>query len=116
MLVSGIFKRFVSRAKTLCPEKYLEEEENFLIDTFVENEHNQNYLNSIGKEIEHQATKTENTDDNNIVKLPWIPIMEPKIRKELRKTRRKVIFTSAAKLKKYCIMQQKSKVYSYPGV
>ena len=35
-----IFKRFVSRGKKLCSEKYLEEESNFFIEMFVENEHN----------------------------------------------------------------------------
>ena len=49
---------------------------------FVENGHDQNYLNSIIKSKKHQAPKTENTDIN-IIKLPWIPIIEPKIRKEL---------------------------------
>ena len=49
---------------------------------FVVNEHDRNYLNSIVRENKHQAPKTENTD-NNIVKLPWIPILRPKIRKKL---------------------------------
>ena len=35
-----IFKRFVSRGKKLCSEKYLEEESNFFIEMFVENERN----------------------------------------------------------------------------
>ena len=63
---------------------------------FVENRHERNYLNSKIMENKHQTPKTENTD-SNIVKLPWIPIIGPKI-KELPKTGSKVIFTSAAKL------------------
>ena len=47
---------------------------------FVENGHDQNYLYSIIRENKHQALKTENTH-NNIVKLPWITIIGPKIRK-----------------------------------
>ena len=49
---------------------------------FVENGHDRNHLYSVIRENKHQATKTENTD-SNIAKLPWIPIIEPKIRKEL---------------------------------
>ena len=58
---------------------------------FVENGHDRNHLYSIIRENKRQAPKTENTN-SNIVK-------DPKLRKELRKTRCKVIFTSAAKLK-----------------
>ena len=71
------------------------------------------FYNQVNK---RQAPKTENTN-SNIVKLLWIPIIGPKIRKELRKTGCKVIFTSAAKLKNI-LCSNKSKVLpnSYPGV
>ena len=85
VLIRGIFKGFLSRAKKLCSEKYLDDELNFLVDMFVENRHDRNHLYSIIRENKHQAPKYENTD-SNIVKLPWIPIIGPKIRKELRKT------------------------------
>ena len=62
-LIRVIFKGFVSRAKKLCSEKYLDEELNFLIDMFIENGHDRNYLNSI---IKHLKLKTH----RNIVKLP----------------------------------------------
>ena len=53
----------------------------------------------------------------NIFKLPWIPIIGPKIRKELRKTRCRVIFTSTAKLKNIpCNNKSKQLPNSYPGV
>ena len=83
---------------------------------FVENRHDRNHLYSIIRENKHQAPKYENTD-SNIVKLPWIPIIGPKIRKELRKTGCRVIFTSAAKLKNI-LCNNKSKLLpnSYPGV
>ena len=65
---------------------------------FVENGHERNHLYSIIKENKRQPPKTENTD-SIIVKLPWIPMIGPKIKKELRKTGCKVIFTTAVKLK-----------------
>ena len=64
---------------------------------FVENGHDRNHLYSIIKENKRQPPETENTD-SNVVKLPWIPIIRPKIKKKLRKTGCKVIFASAAKL------------------
>ena len=83
---------------------------------FVENGHDRNHLYSIIQENKHQAPKYENTD-SNIVKLPWIPIIAPKIRKELRKTGCRVIFTSAAKLKNIlCNNKSKLLFKSYPGV
>ena len=83
---------------------------------FVENGHDQNSLNSLINENKHQAPNIENKD-NNIVKLPWIPIIGPKIRKELQKTGCKVIFLSAAKLKNI-LCNNKSKLLpnSYPNV
>ena len=97
-LIRRIFKWFVSRAKKLCYEKYLDKKLNFLVNMFMENRHDRNHLYSIIRENKRQAPKTENTD-SNIVKLPQIPIIGPKIRKELRKTGCKFIFKSAAKLK-----------------
>ena len=86
------------------------------MDIFVENRHDQNYLYSIISENKHQAPKTENRD-RNIVKLPWIPIIRPKKRKELRKIGCKVIFTLAAKLKnKLCNNKIKLLPNSYPSV
>ena len=67
---------------------------------FVENGHDRNHLYSIIRENKHQAPKSENTD-RSIVKPPWIPIIGPKIRKELRKIGCSVIFRSATKLKIY---------------
>ena len=84
-LIRDIFKGFVSRGKNLCSEKYLDDELNFLVDIFIENEHGRNHLYSIIRVNKHQTPKTENRD-SNIVKLPLIPIIGPKIRNELRKT------------------------------
>ena len=75
-IMRGIFKGFVSRAKRLCFEKYLNEELNSLIDMFLENEYDRNFLDSIIKENKHQAPKTQKTD-SNIVKLPWLPTIGP---------------------------------------
>ena len=79
-LIKGIFNMFVTRAKESCSEKYLDEELNVVIDTFVENGHDRYCFNSIIRKNKHQVPKTENTG-SIIVKLPWIPTIGPKIRK-----------------------------------
>ena len=116
VLTRVILKGIVSKANKLCSEKYLDEELNFLVDMFVGNGHDRNHLYSIIRENKRQAPKTENTG-GNISKLPWIPNIGPKIRKELWKTRCKVTFTSAIKLKNI-LCNNKSKLLpnSYPGV
>ena len=43
-LIRGIFKGFISRARKLCSEKYLDEELKFLVDMFLENGHDRNHL------------------------------------------------------------------------
>ena len=80
---------------------------------FVENGHDRNHLYSLIREYKRQTPKTENTD-SNIVKLPWIPIIGPKIRKELRKTQCKAIFKT--KKLKNILYNNESLPNSYPGV
>ena len=63
-LIRVIFNRFVSRALKLCFEKYLHKELNFLVDMFVENGHDQYYLNFTNKESKHHTFKAENTGSN----------------------------------------------------
>ena len=50
---------------------------------FVEKGHDRNHLYSIIRQNKLEAPKSENTD-SDIVKLPWIPIIGSKIRKELQ--------------------------------
>ena len=57
----GIFKGFIHRAKSICSERFLEDEINFLIDVFTENGYERSILESI-------ATPNTNQNDrrNNI--------------------------------------------------
>ena len=66
-LISGILNRFVSRAKKSCSGKYLHEELNFLVDMFVENEHDRYYLFSIIREIniKHPKLKAQTATSSN---------------------------------------------------
>ena len=57
---------------------------------------------------------TKNT--KNIIKLPWVPILGPKLRKEFQKKDIKTVFASGANLKSIlCQNKSKLKPNSYPG-
>ena len=79
----GVFKSFLSRAYKICTEKYLQSKIDFLIDILLENGHNRNTLTNIAKNI----NKPKSNDQNNtkttkkIIKLPWVLILGPKLRK-----------------------------------
>nr|XP_047124319.1 uncharacterized protein LOC105844437 [Hydra vulgaris] len=87
-IITGVFKEFLCRAKRLCSQKYLKQEIDFLIEMFVENGHNKNNLINIARNFLKNKLKNTNykpTDNQPFIKLPWIPIVGPKLRKELRK-------------------------------
>ena len=111
----GVFKGFLSRAYKTCTEKYLQSEIDCLIDIFKENGHNRNaltniateYLRNINKPKSNGQNNTENT--KNIIKLTWVPILGPKLRKKLKRKDIKTVFTSGANLKSI-LCQNKSRL------
>ena len=122
-IAMGVFKGFLSRAYKICTEKYLQSEIDFSIDIFTENGHSRNALTNIATEYLRNINKPKSNDQNNtkntknIIKLPWVPILGPKLRKEFKKKDIKTVFTSGANLKSI-LCQNKSKLIpnSYPGV
>ena len=67
-------------------EKHLQSEIDFLIDIFTENGHNRNTLTNIATEYLRNINKPKSNDQNNTkntknIKLPWVPIFGPKLRK-----------------------------------
>ena len=87
----GVFKGFLSRAYKICTEKYLQCEIDVLIDIFTENGHNKNTLTNIATEYLRNINKPKSKDENktkyikNIINLPWVPILGPKLRKNLKR-------------------------------
>ena len=110
----GVFKGFLSRAYKICTENHLQSKIHFLIDIFTENGHNWNTLTNITTEYLRNINKPKSNDQNNnkntknIIKLPWVPILGPKLRKEFKKKKIKTVFTSGADLKSI-LCQNKSK-------
>ena len=90
---------------------------------FTENEFNRNTLTNIATEYLRNINKAKSNDQNNtkntknIIKLPWVPILGPKVQKEFKKKDLKTILTSGANVKSI-LCQSKSKFLpnSYPGV
>ena len=122
-IAMGVLKGFLSRSYKLFTEKHLQSEIDFLIDIFTENGHNRNTLTNIATEYLRNINKPKSNDQNNnkntknIIKLPWVPILGPKLRKEFKKKKIKTVFTSGVNLKSI-LCQNKSKLIpnSYPGV
>ena len=87
----GVFKGFLSRTYEICTEKYLQREIDVLIDIFTENGHNKNTLTNIATEYLRNINKPKSKDENNtkyiknIINLPWVPILGPKLRKNLKR-------------------------------
>ncbi|XP_065684582.1 uncharacterized protein LOC136096903 [Hydra vulgaris] len=119
-IITCVFKGFLCREKSLCSQKYLKQEIDFLIEMFVENGHNKNNLINIARNFLKNELKNTNykpTDNQPFIKLPWIPIVGPKLRKELRKQNIKVIFTSAPNLNNIlCNNKTKLPPNTNPGV
>ncbi|XP_065640445.1 uncharacterized protein LOC136073034 [Hydra vulgaris] len=122
-ITSGVFKGFISRASKICSPKYLQDKIQFIINMFVENGHKKselelitkNYLKIKNNPVGVVADQTKN--GNITIKLPWIPRIGSKLRKELKRYGAKVIFTTPPTLKRI-LCNNKSKLLpnSKPGV
>ena len=104
-IIKSVFKGFLHRAHLTCSEKYIKEEEKFLIDMFVENGHNKQLLknlvikyNNKKNNKKNHENKTENRNYKNLKKLPWIPNISPKIKREFKKIGKDIAFTSGKNL------------------
>ena len=84
----GVFEVFLSRALHICSESYLSQEIEVLIDAFAENGHSITVLEKVAKEYMNNITSVkekvniETIKNSKIVKLPWVPKLGPKLRKE----------------------------------
>ena len=100
----SVFKGFLSRAYEICSERYIDEEIQFSIGVFKENGYERNTLEKIKNylnELQNSPVNNKDTseDINKVVKLPWIPVIGPKLRQAFKKKNIKTIFTSNPNLK-----------------
>ena len=102
---ASVFKGFLSRAYKICSERYIDEEIQFLIDVFTENGYQRKTLEKMTKNylkvLQNPPVNNQDTskDISEIVKLPWISIIGPKLRQAFKKKNIKTIFTSGPNLK-----------------
>ena len=123
-ILNGIFKGFVHRALTICSNNYIDLEIQFLVDIFVENGYDRVHLQKMANEMKckfvNNSSETNNDDNTskNIITLPWIPKISPKLRKCYRKAGYKTVFKSGPNLKRLLTSRNKSKLpkNSQPGV
>ena len=113
----------LNRAYKICSERYIDKEIQFLIGVFKENGYERKTLEKITKsylnELQNPPVNDKDTseDINKVVKLPWIPIIGPKLRQAFKKKNIKTICTSGSSLKSLlCRNKTKLLPNSYPGV
>lgn len=99
-ITRGVFKGFLVRASRICSAKYLQKEIQFLVDVFSENGHDTNELQKMAQQHLNPSNNhtNERTERRNVIKIPWIPKIGPKLRKIYKKNGVDVVFTSTPNL------------------
>ena len=87
------------------------------VNMFVENGHKRTPLEALVKDYNTKNKNSDNRNDTNRNKIPWIPNIGPKIRKEFKKVNKDITFTSGKNLQSI-LCQNKPKLLpnSHPGV
>ena len=110
-ILKGVFTGFLHRAYTVCSQQHQQEEIEFLITNFADNGYKKKELVNIANEFRRkrdnpQHTQSEDNDPKQIVVLPWVPGLSPKLRKSFRNAGFKAVFKSFTNLKTPHITQQ----------
>ena len=125
-VLRGVFKGFVYRAISLCSEKYLNDEIEFLRKVFQENGYDNGELEKLIREVKSKHSPSPSMENNDAasddtsktIKLPWIPGVSPKLKKVYKKAGYKVVFKSGKNLGSILTTKNKMQLpkNSYPGV
>jgi len=129
-ILRGVFKGFAYRAVSICSEKYVNEEINFLINVFVENGYKREQLEKMITEVrkrQEEQRQEIDTGDTNVatvseirqtITLPWIPGVSPRLKKVYRKAGYQVAFKSGKSIGTILTSRNKMRLpkNSYPGV
>ena len=84
---------------------------------FVENRLKRTFLETLVKDYNAKKKNNDSRNHTNSKKIPWVPNIGPKIRKEFKKVNKKITFTSGKNLQSI-LCQNKPKLLpnSHPGV
>ena len=116
-IIKSVFKGFLHKAHSVSSEKYIKEEEKFLINTLIENDHNKllknlviKYNNKKNNQNNHEYN-TEHRDYTGLKKLPQIPNISPKIKRKFKKIGKDIAFTSEKNLRQILCQKNKQNYY-----
>ena len=116
-IIKSVFKGFLYRTHSICSEKYVKEEQTFLIDIFVENVYYKQLLkslvieyNNIRDNKSNRENITKDRDYTSLKKLPWIPNISPKTKREFKKIGKDIAFTSGKNLHQILCQKKKPKL------
>ena len=115
---NGVFKGFILRAKSICSNKYLNEEIRFIKNIFIENGYDEAKLDKIIKETENNKLRKKESSDNRYTSLPWIPGLSQKLKKVFKQADCMVSFKSPRNLESILTSRNKPRLpsNSQPGV
>ena len=114
----GVFKGYLSRAKSICSPKYLVEEIQFLINVFVQNGYDRKTMENIVKKEQKPKKKKKKDEPSKYVSLPFLPGIDKKLKKAFKNAGCSVSFKSPPNLKQILTSKNKDKLpeNSNPGV
>ena len=126
-VLKGVFKGFVDRAFSNCSEQHIQQELDFLVNVFVENGYPKSILLEVIKRFRDNLSKDivteeqqiiDDTERQKVVKLPWIPGVSLKLKRNFKKAGLKAVFKSGRNLKTILTASNKSELppNSFPGV
>ena len=98
-------------------KKYIKEEIQFLVNMFVENGHKRKFLETLVKGYNTKKKNSDNRNYTNTNKIPWIPNIGPKVRKEFKKINKDITFISGKNIQSIlCQNKPKVRPNSHAGV
>ena len=78
-ITKSVFNSFLHRAHTICSEKYVKEETQFLVDMFIENGHKKTFLETLVRDYNYKKKNNDSRSCTNSKKIPWVPKMDQKL-------------------------------------
>ena len=73
-ITKSVFKGFLHRAHTICSEKYIKGETQFLVDMFVEKGHKKTFLETLVKDYNSKKKNSDSRKLHQLKENPWVPI------------------------------------------
>ena len=113
----GVFKGFISRAKSVCSTKYIKQEIEFITNVFVENGYERTKLDKLVRDME-KTKLNKRSKPTRYTSLPWIPGLSQKLKKSFKKFGCEISFKSPRNLNSILTNKNKPQLppNSQPGV